>query len=683
MKRGAALLFLLALPAASVAQDPSAAPARRIPGLSGATPAFNDAAAPPAAEPAPAAAPAAAAPAASSQAAAAPAASPGRAPAAADSTLYVADAATSLQGATGLLRTLHAGTLRPGDIGLALSLEYMSGKDIVRVDNDARRFLGHIALAYAPNRYFEAFATLSARAVSNTLGSPQLTQSVGDLSLGGKGVYPVNDVLSLGALLRLNLPSGAESVGLSLKATGVDALGLVTADLRQAVDVPARFHLNFGLLIDNRDKLFPFTLDRVERFGQGIYDYDRFLVGLSADAPVQYVTPFVEWTTEFPLNHTCDGTVQQGCVVDLGFPSYASWLTLGARSEPVEGLSFMAAVDIGVTTSESQGTPAIPGWNLVGSIAYSLNPSGTRVVEVPVEVPVAPVDVPPALSHVLGSVVESGTNEPIAGVRIRYVGTDYTDQITGADGRFRTFDFAPGSPVTIELSHPDYVAMTMAVTIADAPVSGTITLEPAFSGVRMAGRVSGGTAPATVSFRGPSTVEATADEAGEYTIELPEPGTYDIVVSAPGARTVRERAALDAGRVQRNWSLEPQGPDDVIRWTGSTVEVGNDTRRVAFDASNGLTDDARALLDELAMALDDASSVRLLVRSHTDPKDTVEEELALTAARADAVIAYLVERGVSRSRLEPDGVGSAEPLIPNVTDRNRRQNNRMEFQILE
>lgn len=594
---------------------------------------------------------------------------------------HVADAATSPSGATGLIHTAQATGLRPGTLGLALGLEYTSGQDVVRVGNDARRFLGHLALSYTPIEYFEAFATLSARAVTNSLGDPQLIQSVGDLSIGGKGVYPISDALAVGALLRVRFPAGANQVGLDLSSTSVDFLALTTADLRSVADVPLRFHLNFGVLIDNQANLFPFVLDRIERYGQGVYDYDRFDVGIAFDAPLEYVTPFLEWTTEYPLNHHCNGQIAQGCVVELGFPSYPSWLTIGARSQPVAGLSFNAAVDLGITTKESQGTPAVPGWNLMGGIAYNLDPSGTRVVEVPVEVP---IEVPSAAatSHVEGTVVEAGTGAPIADVRVRYVGTTYTDQITGPDGRFRTFDFAPGTPVTIEISHPDYVAMTMNVAITPEVASGTLELQPAFTGARVAGRV---TAPAgaeaTITFRGPSDQTVVCDADGSYEVEL-EPGEYRVTVAAPGARTVRETVALEGGRFQRGWSLEPASPSDLVRWTGSGVELGNDTRRLAFDASGDLSADSLPLLDALAEELRGADT-RLLVRAHTDPKDTVEEELELTATRAGLVIDYLVSRGVSRSQLEADGVGSAEPLIPNVTDRNRRMNNRIEFQLLD
>ena len=42
----------------------------------------------------------------------------------------------------------------------------------------------------------------------------------------------------------------------------------------------------------------------------------------------------------------------------------------------------------------------------------------------------------------------------------------------------------------------------------------------------------------------------------------------------------------------------------------------------------------------------------------------------------------LIEAGVAAERLTAEGVGGSEPLFPNISDRNRMRNNRVEF-VLE
>lgn len=591
---------------------------------------------------------------------------------------YIVDAAPTPMGATGLMRTYQATGLETGTLGLFLQFEYFSGSDVVRAGDEARRFLGHIGLSWTPLDFLEAWATLHARAVTNSYGDPELIQSVGDFNFGAKGMYAIGDWLSVGALLNITMPAGANQVGLDLSSTGVDILALSTFDLREAANVPLRFHVNVGYKVDNQANLFPFALDRVERFGQGVYDYDRVFLGLSADAPLKYVTPFLEWTLEWPNGAGCEAFIEQQCVGEAGFSTYPSWLTLGARSEPVDGLSFNVGVDLGMTTAESQGTPAIPAWNLLFGAAYNLDPDGGQV-EVPVEVP---IEVGVVTSYVEGTIREAGSETPIEGARIRYLETEYTDQITGADGRFRTFDFEPGTEVTIEISHPEYVERAMRVSITEEVMSGPIDLEPAFSGALVTGSVNTSSpTEVTVSFRGPVDQDVTVDDAGDYEIEL-EPGEYRVIVHAPGYTAVRETLDFTAGRHVHGWSLGALQPDDTIRIAGDGFVFADSAARVAFDGTGNLTPESQALLDDVVDFLGTEGRGRVIVRSHTDTRDTIDEELEITAARAQAVIDYLVGAGVPEGRLVADGVGAAEPLFPNVTDRNRRQNNRIEFQFL-
>ena len=602
---------------------------------------------------------------------------------------YVVDAAPTPDGPTGVMRTYQAGGLRPGTLGLFLQLEYFSQMGFVRADNSARRFLGHIGLSWTPIEYVEAFATLSSRAVSNSRGNPELIQSVGDISFGAKGFYAINDAFSAGALLRILMPAGANQVGLDLSALSADIIALSSFDVRSVADVPLRFNFNIGYLIDNSANLFPFTLDRVERFGQGVYDYDRIFVGLSADAPLRYVTPFIEWTLEWPNGADCNPNIDLRCVGQQEslsgnqlspFATYPNWVTLGARTQPVNGLSFNLGMDIGITTAQSQGTPDVPGWNFLIGAAYNLDPSGQHVVEVevPVEVPVGV-----ATSYVEGIVRDSSTQEPIEGARITYLETTYTDQITGLDGAFRTFDFEPGTELTIEISHPEFNTRAMRVSITEEVLSGPIDLERAYTNALVTGSVNTtGPADVVVSFRGPARVDVEADENGDYSAEL-EPGTYTVYVQATGHETAIEERDFTTGPAQVGYSLGALPPDAGFRRVADGMVFADETARVDFDATGALSPAARALLDLVAVELERNPEQRILVRSHTDPRETIDEELTATAARADAVIAYLVGKGLAGGRFEADGVGAAEPLFPNVTDRNRRQNNRIEFQFID
>jgi len=91
----------------------------------------------------------------------------------------------------------------------------------------------------------------------------------------------------------------------------------------------------------------------------------------------------------------------------------------------------------------------------------------------------------------------------------------------------------------------------------------------------------------------------------------------------------------------------------------------------AFDSAQ-LDADARAVLDRQANWIRQFPEVRFRVYGHTDAVGSEAYNRRLGQRRANAVVAYLVSRGVERARLE--GVvsfGKTQPLIP-TPDRDRR-----------
>lgn len=76
-----------------------------------------------------------------------------------------------------------------------------------------------------------------------------------------------------------------------------------------------------------------------------------------------------------------------------------------------------------------------------------------------------------------------------------------------------------------------------------------------------------------------------------------------------------------------------------------------------------LTSQARATLDRFAAALVQVGTYRpFVVEGHTDRSGTRETNLALSTARAQAVVNYLSAKGVDRSRLVAQGYGYDRPL---------------------
>lgn len=95
------------------------------------------------------------------------------------------------------------------------------------------------------------------------------------------------------------------------------------------------------------------------------------------------------------------------------------------------------------------------------------------------------------------------------------------------------------------------------------------------------------------------------------------------------------------------------------------------------------------LLDESISALDDIvdfmfsnPEVRILLAAHTDDIGGANYNIKLSQKRAESVKNYLVKQGIAIDRLESEGFGMKEPLVPNDSEENRAKNRRVEFRIL-
>lgn len=77
--------------------------------------------------------------------------------------------------------------------------------------------------------------------------------------------------------------------------------------------------------------------------------------------------------------------------------------------------------------------------------------------------------------------------------------------------------------------------------------------------------------------------------------------------------------------------------------------------------------DAALVLDNLAQILIENPEVRIEIGSHTDSRATAEYNLKLSQRRSDAVVAYLISKGITPSRLVAKGYGESQ-LINNCAD---------------
>lgn len=94
-----------------------------------------------------------------------------------------------------------------------------------------------------------------------------------------------------------------------------------------------------------------------------------------------------------------------------------------------------------------------------------------------------------------------------------------------------------------------------------------------------------------------------------------------------------------------------------------------------FDSAN-LQSSSKPLLDNLASAMNSErlASLKFRVEGHTDAKGKAEYNQELSARRAQAVQNYLISQNVSPDRLQAEGKGFSELLLPDkpLASENRR-----------
>jgi peptidoglycan-associated lipoprotein len=78
----------------------------------------------------------------------------------------------------------------------------------------------------------------------------------------------------------------------------------------------------------------------------------------------------------------------------------------------------------------------------------------------------------------------------------------------------------------------------------------------------------------------------------------------------------------------------------------------------------GLTNEAKASLDELAQALKGNPQFAVTIEGHADERGTVEYNMALGEQRAQAAKAYLVSLGIDASRVDTTSYGEQQPVDP-------------------
>jgi len=107
-------------------------------------------------------------------------------------------------------------------------------------------------------------------------------------------------------------------------------------------------------------------------------------------------------------------------------------------------------------------------------------------------------------------------------------------------------------------------------------------------------------------------------------------------------------------------------------------------RGVNFETGRSvLTPESHTILDEVAASLLAQPEVRVEIGGHTDNTGTRAINGRLSRERAQAVKAYLAQKGVAPGRMEVRGYGPDRPIATNATAEGRARNRRVELRRID
>jgi outer membrane protein OmpA-like peptidoglycan-associated protein len=156
-------------------------------------------------------------------------------------------------------------------------------------------------------------------------------------------------------------------------------------------------------------------------------------------------------------------------------------------------------------------------------------------------------------------------------------------------------------------------------------------------------------------------------------------GDHVVVIDIPQYALYRQKVNLEAGETEE---VVVSLKKAKTRVTAQRIEI---YEKVHFETGKAIIKpDSYALLDEVAEAVITHKQIKLMeVAGHTDDQGRLEDNQLLSQDRAQAVLDYLVGKGVDPARLQAKGYGETRTIDTNETAEGRAANRRVEFNILE
>lgn len=166
------------------------------------------------------------------------------------------------------------------------------------------------------------------------------------------------------------------------------------------------------------------------------------------------------------------------------------------------------------------------------------------------------------------------------------------------------------------------------------------------------------------------------DETGTYLLTLPVGKDYAFNVNRRGYLFYSENFPLSKNVPDSTYNIDI--PLEPLR-ANATVILKN----IFFDVNRfELKEESSTELDNIVQLLKENPSLKIQINGHTDNVGKPADNLKLSNNRANAVIQYLIAKGIEAKRLSAKGWGETQPLADNASEAGRAQNRRTEMKVV-
>lgn len=149
-------------------------------------------------------------------------------------------------------------------------------------------------------------------------------------------------------------------------------------------------------------------------------------------------------------------------------------------------------------------------------------------------------------------------------------------------------------------------------------------------------------------------------------------GFYYVEIIHKGFFPYRDSVEIPEAGIKQDFLLSPVA-----------LEKSIVLRNIYFDFDKAtLRPESIDELERVVKFLRENPSLRIEISGHTDSDGSEAYNLRLSQARAQAVVDYLISRGIESSRMIARGYGESRPIAPNDTPENKQKNRRTELKIL-